>query len=253
MFQKGWTRVKKYLYAGILLGTVMLAGCSENGKTERPGEVEKDIAHEQTVEVESISNSDKNILDSATPLKLTQEQKEEYHKRYVKIMNEVNQKKLGIGIGVPPIENFKEEDWKKPKAYEEIIHNAVDLYLAEEQKALNAISSTTNQMVTNADGSTTIKTHIYVIDFILPIDVTGSFETQYNADDDRQLFTKVNDIKTSIGILDGKWEQPSYEESLVDGGQIYSIRIEGIFSYLGNSVEKAFTIEFHCDEFGNIS
>lgn len=34
------------------------------------------------------------------------------------------------------ISSNKEEDWKEPKAYEEMIHNAVDLYLAEERKAL---------------------------------------------------------------------------------------------------------------------
>lgn len=246
--------MKKYLYTGILLGTVMLAGCDENEETEKQGEVEKEVlADEQTVVVDTISKLDNDIVVSATPLKLTQEQKEEYHMQYVKIVNDVNQKKLGIGIGVPPIEQFQFEDWKEPKAYEEMIQDHVDLYLAKERRALNAISSTTNKMVTNVDGSTTITSHIYIVDNILPIDVTGSFETQYNADDDRQLFAKVNNVTSSIGSSDGKWEQTSYEESLVNGGQTYSVRIEGIFSYLGNSVEKAFTIEFHCDEFGNIS
>jgi len=254
MFQKEWTRVKKYLYAGILFGTIMLAGCSENEETEKQGEVEKEVlADEQTVEVDPISNSDKNIVDSAIPLKLTQERKEEYHKRYVEIVEEVNQKKLGIGLGVPPIEQFQLEDWKEPKAYEEMIQDMVVAYLADEREALNAVSSTTNQIVTNIDGSTTIKTHIYVFSIILPIEVTGSFETQYNADADRQLFAKVNNITTSIAPYDGKWEQTSYKASLVDGGQTYTIRIEGIFDYVGLSVEKAFTIEFNCDEFGNIS
>ncbi|SER97447.1 hypothetical protein SAMN05518872_1033 [Psychrobacillus sp. OK032] len=247
--------LKKYLYTGILLGTIILAGCSSNEETE--GQVNKEmtkgLTDGQTIEVDTISNTDNNIVVSATPLKLTQEQKEEYHMQYVKIVNEVNQKKFGLGIGVPPIENFKEEDWKEPKAYEEMIQDAVDLYLAEERKALNAISSTTNQMVTNIDGSTTIKTHIYVIDFILPIDVTGSFETQYNPVDNRQMFKKVKNITTSIGNHNGKWEQTSYEASLMNDGRTYRVRIEGIFSYLGISVEKAYTIEFHCDEFGNIS
>lgn len=246
--------MKKFLYVGVLVGTLMLAGCNKNEETEKKGEVDKEVlADEQTVEVESISNANKNIVESTIPLKLTPEQKEEYHMQYVKIMKEVNQKKLGIGIGVQPIENFKEEDWNEPKAFEEMVHNAVDLYLIEERKALNAISSTSNQIVTNANGSTTMKTHIYVINFILPIDVTGSFETKYNDDENRHLFTKVNNITTTIGIKDGKWEQTSYEESLVDDGKTYSIRIEGIFSNLGLSVEKAFTIEFNCDVLGNIS
>lgn len=244
--------MRKYFYTGILLGIVMLAGCNENEETVKQGEIENEvIADEQKAEVETISKSESNIVNSSTPLKLTKEQKEEYYIQYVKIVNDVNQKKLGIGLGVPSIEEFQLEDWKEPKAYEEMIQNHVDLYLEKERRALK--SSTKNQIVTNANGSTTIKTHIYVVDIILPIDITGSFVTQYNADDDRQLFEKVSNVTSSIESSDGKWEQTSYEESLVDDGQTFSIRIEGNFSYLDNTVEKAFTIEFNCDEFGNIS
>lgn len=236
----------------ILLSTVMLAGCNENEETVKQGEVEKEvIADVQKAEVETISKSESNIVNSSTPLKLTKEQKEEYYSQYVKIVNDVNQKKLGIGLGVPSIEEFQLEDWKEPKAYEEMIQNHVELYLEKERRALK--SSTKNQIVTNANRSTTIKTHIYVVNITLPIDITGSFETQYNADDERQLFEKVSNVTSNIESSDGKWEQTSYEESLTNNGQTYSIRIEGNFSYLGNTVEKAFTIEFNCDEFGNIS
>ncbi|MBK3495086.1 hypothetical protein JFL43_09495 [Viridibacillus sp. YIM B01967] len=245
--------MKKYLYAGILLGTVMLAGCNENEETEKQGEVETAVlVDEQTVEVEPISNSDKNKVDSATPLKLTKEQKADYHKQYVKIVEEVNQRKLGMGLGVPPIEQFQSKDWEEPKAYEKMVQNMVDIYLAEEREALNAVSSTTNQVVTYGTEGTTKITHTYVMDLILPIEVTGSFETQYNAGDDRQLFAKVNNI-TSIAISKGKWEQTSYEASLIDGGRTYSIRIEGIHSFNGLSAEKAFTIEFNCNKVGGIS
>ena len=48
-------------------------------------------------------------MDSVIPLELTQEQKDEYHKRYMEIMEKVNQKKLGPVLGVPPIEQFQLE------------------------------------------------------------------------------------------------------------------------------------------------
>ncbi len=221
----------------------MLAGCKENEETEKQGEVEKEVlTEEQTVEAGKISNSDSNIVDSETPLKLTQEQKEEYHKRYVEIMEKVNEKKLGLGIWVTPIEEFTLEDWIEPKAYEKKIQKIVDRFLADEREALDTVS---NQIVGNIDGSTTIKTHIYIIDFLVPIEVTGSFETQYNADIDRHLFKKVNNITSIIATDKGEWEQTSYKASIVDGGQTCTIRIEGIYNYSGFLVEKAFTVEFN--------
>lgn len=43
------------------------------------------------------------------------------------------------------------------------------------------------------------------------------------------------------------------QATLVDGGRTYRIYMEGIFHYNGLDTEKAFTIEFYCDEFGEIS
>ncbi|ALC85262.1 hypothetical protein AM499_05100 [Bacillus sp. FJAT-22090] len=119
--------MKKYLYAGILLGTIILAGCNENEETEKQGEIEKEVL---AVEV---YNSGKNIVYAAVP-KLTQEQKEENYKRKVQIVKEVNQTKLGIGLGVPPIEQFQLDNLKEQKAYEKMIQTEVESFLATERE-----------------------------------------------------------------------------------------------------------------------
>jgi hypothetical protein len=63
----------------------------------------------------------------------------------------------------------------------------------------------------------------------------------------------VNDVTSSQKAgVPGKWVQTSYKVSLVDGGQKYIIRIEGVLTSLGASFEKVFTIEFNCNEYGKI-
>lgn len=246
--------MKKYLYAGILIGTVMLAGCTENGETDKQGEVEKDLlADVQTLEVDTISNSDKNIVDSAIPLKLTQEQKEEYHKQYVEIVEKVNQKKLGLVLGVPPIESFKEEDWKEPKAYEQMVQMHEDSFLATEREKLAAVSTDLKPAEMDPDGKTTKATYLYFPDLLTTVEVKAKFDTQLNEDKSRQLFSKVDEISTKIISSHGTWEQTFQKATLQDGGQTYLIYIEGILDLNNTTTEKTFTIEFHCDEFGNIS
>ncbi|MED0706828.1 hypothetical protein [Aneurinibacillus aneurinilyticus] len=200
----------------------------------------------------SVSLLGTTSISSATTTSLTQQEKEQYYKQYMKIVEEVMQKKIGIHIEVPPMEQFQPEDWIEPKAYETRVQNIVDDYLTAERETLNALSSTTNKVVTNLNGETTKTAYIYIPDIIGEIEVTGKFETQYNAYHDRQVFRKLENISTQAVSSGSTWEQTSYEASLIDGGRTYSIRIEGIYSLNGLSNEKAFTIEFHCDEFGRI-
>ncbi|GED17962.1 hypothetical protein [Aneurinibacillus migulanus] len=200
----------------------------------------------------SVSLLGTTSVGSATTNSLTEQEKQQYYKQYVEIVEEVMQKKIGIHIEVLPMEQFQPEDWVEPKEYEARIQNMVDRYLTVERETLNALSSTTNKVVRNLNGETTKTTYIYIPDIIREIEVTGKFETQYNAYHDRQVFGKLENISTQAASSVGTWEQTSYEASLIDGGRTYSIRIEGIYSLNGLSNEKAFTIEFHCNEVGKI-
>ncbi|MDH5160956.1 hypothetical protein [Heyndrickxia oleronia] len=75
---------------------------------------------------------------------------------------------------------------------------------------------------------------------------------QNNKKSDKQLFIKVNDVTSQKVGVPGKWDQTSYNASLVDGGQKYIIRIEGVLTLQRVSFEKVFTIELYCNEYGKI-
>ncbi|SES35830.1 hypothetical protein SAMN05518872_108254 [Psychrobacillus sp. OK032] len=116
--------LKKYIYTGILLGTIVLAGCSANEETEEQVQAKEekmeDVTNGQAVEVETLPDTDKEEVVSVTPLDLTQEQKEDYHKQYVEIVKEINAKEGTNHLEVNPIDEFKSEDWVEPEKFRQI-------------------------------------------------------------------------------------------------------------------------------------
>ncbi|WP_181444598.1 hypothetical protein [Bacillus sp. 03113] len=113
--------MKKYLYTGILLGTIVLAGCSANEESKE--QVTEDITNGQAVEVETLPNTDKKEVVSVNPLELTQEQKEDYHKQYVEIVEEINAEEGTNHLEVVPINKFKPEDWVEPEKFRQLAVN----------------------------------------------------------------------------------------------------------------------------------
>lgn len=61
---------------------------------------------------------EKNL--SVTPLELTQEQKEDYHKQYVEIVEEINAEEGTNYMEVDPIDEFKPEDWVEPEKFRQL-------------------------------------------------------------------------------------------------------------------------------------
>lgn len=190
--------------------------------------------------------------DTDSSNSITKEQKLQYHKQYIKIVEEAMEKKLGLSLSVPPIEEFKEEEWKTPEEYEIMIQNIIVEHLKREREKIAAMSSYLKPAVTNMNGETTKSTYVYFSDFLREIEVTAKFDKQYSAVLDRQIFVTVDNVSSKLASSRGKWEQTSYEASLVDDGQKYRIQIEGVFELNNISFEKEFIIEFNCDEFGNI-
>ncbi|WP_394189587.1 hypothetical protein [Paenisporosarcina quisquiliarum] len=62
--------MKKYLYTGILLGAIVLAGCSANEEAVEQAKEEKmeDVTNGQAVEVETLPDTNKEEVVSVTPL-----------------------------------------------------------------------------------------------------------------------------------------------------------------------------------------
>jgi len=245
-------KVKKYLYVGILLTMFVFTGCNEKVETEEQVKKEETTISPVNQATEDKTVSDTNEEKPKTPLKLTQEQKEEYHKQYVKIAEKVNQQKLGTHLGVSAIDEFKAEDWVEPKVFANRVQEYVDVFLEEERKALAAMPTEKNQDATEVSGGWALEKYIYVAGIVTRIEVIGDFETQYSESRKGQVFAGINKISTQVAKgYKGTWEQTSYKASLLDD-ITYSIRIEGIHHYNNLSIDKVFTIEFSCDKYGNI-
>jgi len=183
---------------------------------------------------------------------ITEEQKQQYHQQYVEIVEKLMEKKVGISTSVSPIEEFQESDWVEPAEFEKLIQSGVERFLATERETLAAVSTDLKPAVTTPDGETTKVRYLYFPDTVKKIEVTALFDTQYTADKNRQLFSNVDAISTKLLSTHGTWEQTLQKATLLDGGRTYSIYIEGIFYSNNLTFEKAFTIEFNCDELGNI-
>lgn len=110
--------LKNYMYLGVLLGAIVLAGCSANEESE--GQVTKDLTNGQAVEVGTLPNNDKEEVVSVTALELTQEQKEDYHKQYVEIVEEINAEGGKNHLEVVPINEFYPEDWVEPEEFRQL-------------------------------------------------------------------------------------------------------------------------------------
>ena len=192
-----------------------------------------------------------NPVEVQTPL--TEEQKQQYYAQYVEIVAKAMDKKLGMGISVVPIDEFEESDWVEPQEFERRIQAHIEGFLEREREKLATVSANLKPAVMNPDGTTTKAQYLYFPDIVKKIEVTATFDTRYDEAKNRQLFSDVADISAEMVNFQETWEQTFVEATLLDGGRTYSIYMEGIIYYLGLEIEKAFTIEFFCDEFGEIS
>lgn len=205
-----------------------------------------------TVVDEASSNRIITDYTKFTILSLSDEQKQRYYEEYTRMIQEANDLKLGLKLELDPIDEFSY--WVSLEDFKKRIQGYVDSYVQTEREKVAAASSNLKDAKTNANGETTKRKFIYISGLLKEIEFNAKFETNYSGELNRQLFVGVENISTQLVYQNrGNWEQTSYEATIVDGGKTYRIRIEGIFTYMDVSYEKAFTIEFECDQFGNIT
>lgn len=124
--------LKKYIYVGILLGAIVLAGCTVNEVTEKQvqvkEEITEDVANGQAVEVETLFKNDNKVV-SVISLDLTQKHKEDYYKQYGEIIKEVNSE-YDADLELEPFDHFlsNEEWWVESEDFRQI---AIDMATAE--------------------------------------------------------------------------------------------------------------------------
>ena len=152
---------------------------------------------------------------SVTPLELTQEQKEDYHKQYVEIVEKINAEGEGAyHLEVVPINEFNPEDWVEVEEFRKMV---------EDRANAKIIVSENNDRYSPDLVPKTAKLHIG--SNVTTIIFKGSFETQLNSNtpDGRQLFSKFNSISSEVEGNNGSWIQTGYDSSLIDDGISYMI------------------------------
>nr|WP_106782599.1 hypothetical protein [Lysinibacillus timonensis] len=231
----------------LIVGVFVVANIQSTNKKE----IASNEMNEPTVVDEASLNGIESDYTKFTILPLTDEQKQQYYEEYKIMVDEANNLKLGMKLELDSFEEFSY--WVSLEDFEKRIQGYVDSYVQTEREKVKAASSNLKEVETNAYGETTKGTFMYISGILKEIEVTAKFTTQYSAEEDRQLISGVDHISSALVYTDrGEWEQTHYDASILDNGRMIRIRVEGIFHYLGTSYEKAFTIEYHCDEAGNI-
>ena len=236
--------MKKYIYAGVLLGAIVLAGCNVNEDSEEQVQIKEEKANGHAVKVETLPDPDKDEAVSVTPLELTKEQKEDYHKRYIEVVTKINKKEDTNHLEVVPIDEFNPEDWVEVKEFEKMVEDRAN--------AKTIVSENTDRY--NPDlVPKTAKLHIG--SNVTTIILKGSFETQLNSNtpDGRQLFSKFNSISSEVEGNDGSWIQTGYDSLLIDNGTSYIITVGGKYSQNGAISFHNIEVEFHCNKNGGIN
>ena len=129
--------LKKYRYVGILVGVLVLGGCGVNGESEEQVQVKGEVINGEAIEDGNLPDTNKEEIVSEVPLELTQEQKEDYYKQYVEIVEEVNAEGNGAYyLEVEPFDEFKEEDWIEPEEFRQIAIDRTQLEFVVEKEVI---------------------------------------------------------------------------------------------------------------------
>lgn len=231
--------MKKYLYISILLGSIVLLGCT----TEAVGKKEITEDSMTTVKTKVIENKVSPLNKeekTSIPLNLTEEQKEEYYKKYLEIINRVNEESSNQ-LELEPISSFADENWVEIEEFEKRAKeraNASIVVKGNSEIHNPILVSKTAFIITGPEKVKLI--------------FEGSFETQLNKAKGRQLFSKVNSIESNVDDGEGSWIQTGYDQTLIDGERVYKIAVGGNYSHDGITSSHTIELEFFCDETGGV-
>lgn len=233
-------RLKKYFYISVLLGTIVLSGCTDNKEVTA-----ESASTKQSIVIDKNGNIIKKEEAAPIPLNLTQEQKEEYYQKYVAIIERVSaENNEDSELELEPITDFLDEYWIEIEDFEKLAKERANasIVVVENNERYNPMS--VPKTVTLKIGSKEAN-----------IIFEGSFDTQLNENTPkgRQLFSVFNSISSEAENTDESWTQLGYDESLVDGGTVYNIIVGGKYSQSGIISLHNIEIEFHCNKNGGIS
>ncbi|MCS1384815.1 hypothetical protein NXZ75_21915 [Lysinibacillus sphaericus] len=232
--------MKKWFYISVLLGTIVLSGCTDN--KEVTAEL---VSTKQSMVIDKNGNTIKKEEAALIPLNLTQEQKEEYYQKYVAIIEKVNViSEEDFALELEPITALLDEHWIEVAEFEKLAKERANasIVVVENNERYNPmiVPKTVTLKIGSKEANIIFK---------------GSFDTQLNENTPkgRQLFSAFHKISSQAVDANGSWTQLGYDESLVDGATVYNIAVGGKYSQSGIISSHIIDMEFHCNENGGIS
>ena len=175
--------LKKYFYVSILIGAITLSGCTDD-------EDDNEEMTAESVNTEQASAINKEIdttkVVEPIPLNLTQEQKEEYYKKYVNIVEKVNaENEEDFTLELEPITAFLDDDWIEVEDFEK---------LAKERANATIVFLENNERYNPMSVPKTVKLQIGSKE--ANIIFNGSFDTRLSSNPSgaRQIFYIFNSI-----------------------------------------------------------
>lgn len=190
---------------------------------------------------------------SATGLDLTQQQKEEYHKQYIEIVNEVNAKE-GSKISVVPIDKFKSEDWVEPEEFKRLAIENANLELVSIENVENVENEISKLGLTPLSGSVVSSTKMATFksgSTTRYLYVTATFTTQYSPFNQRQLFSGLSSINGTVNP--GSFVKSGHTPSLIDGSRTYIINLSGTYWLSGQDWPVSVDLTWYCNADGSVS
>ena len=236
--------LKRILYISVLLGTIVLSGCSADEADNKEVTAET-LNTEQSSAINNEVNTTKTVEVEPIPLNLTQEQKEEYYQKYVAIIDNLNaENNEDFELELEPITDFLDEYWIEVADFEKLAKERANasIVVVENNERYNPglVPKTVTLQIGSKEANIIIK---------------GSFDTQLNENtsEGRQLFSAFHSISSEAESADSGWTQLGYTDLQTSDGITYPIIVTGKFTQSGIISSHHLELEFHCDENGGIS
>lgn len=236
--------MKKYCYGSILLGAFALSACNDDEANNKKV-TEKSLNTEQSIVINNKANTAKAVEAAPFPLSLTQEEKEEYYRKYVEILEKLNaENNKDFELEIEPITAFLDEYWIEVTEFEKLAKARADasIGVSENKERYDPISVPKTVKLQIGSKETTI-----IFD--------GSFDTQLssNTPEGIQLFSAFKDISSEAENAEGTWTQFGNVALLKDGGVTYDVEISGKYFEGGIISTHTMALKFNCNKYGGIN
>lgn len=176
---------------------------------------------------------------------LTQEEKTQYYQEYLKIANEVRAEyPNAITFSVAEFENFNEKDWVEPEQFRENLIPIIDggIEFVVKDSLFTTFSGTPTKSVKAYSNNGT-----YLGSVVVQATVSTAWDSSIKAGG----ITGISGVSSYTMEGFSYWSQTSATPSKVTA-QSWNLRLVGNFTTGGVAFPQAFTINYRCNDNGEV-